>query len=159
MSGTNLDHLYLGILYLLQSDARHNTTREIGDRIGLSASAVGARIRKLEDGGVIKGYHPTVDYEKTGFEHHLLVTGTAPFARRDEIVSNVRQVSGVANIRKMLTDERNIVVEIIARTRSELKQTVEGLHETDLSVERMDIIEDEITQPFDHVGKSVVESE
>lgn len=159
MEERHLDRLDLGILYLLQSDARHNTTQAIGDRIGLSASAVGMRIRNLEDEGVIKGYHPTVDYEKTGFEHHILVTGTAPFEERDEVVERIEGVTGVANIRKMLTDEQNIVVEIIGRTRPELKESIYGLHETGMSVEEVNIIEDEIIQPFDHVGKDVTSSE
>lgn len=159
MTETQLDRIDLGILYLLQSNARHHTTEQIGEQVGLSASAVGTRIRTLEDEGIIKGYHPTVDYEKTGFEHHLLVSGTAPFEHRSEVVDNVREVGGVAHIRKMLTDEQNIVVEIIGRTRAELKQTVHGLHQAGLSVERMDIIEDEITQPFDHIGKEIVRSD
>lgn len=159
MEETQLDRLDLGILYLLQSDARHNTTQAIGEQIGLSASAVGMRIRNLEDNGVITGYHPTVDYEKTGFEHHVLVTGTAPFDQRDEVVERIEHVTGVANIRKMLTDQQNIVVEIIGRTRSELKESIYGLHEVGMSVDELNIIEDEITQPFDHVGKSVVDAE
>jgi len=159
MTETQLDEIDLGILYLLQSNARHNTTAEIGSQVGLSASAVGTRIRKLEDNGVIKGYHPTVDYEKTGFEHHLLVSATAPFEQREAVVKELRSVTGVATIRKLLTDDQNIVVEIISRTRTELKTAIHELHQVGLSIEQMDLIEDEITQPFDHVGKSVVDSE
>lgn len=159
MTDTELDRIDLAILYLLQRNARHNTTEKIGDQVGLSASAVGTRIQTLEETGIIKGYHPTVDYEKTGFEHHLLVSATAPFEKRAEIVDEVRNVGGVSHVRKLLTDNQNIIVEVIGRTRTELEETIHGLHETGLSVDRMDIIEDEITQPFDHVGKSVVESE
>jgi len=159
MTDTELDRINLGILYLLQSNARHNTTEEIGEQVGLSASAVGTRIRTLEEKGIIKGYHPTVDYEKTGFEHHLLVSGTAPFDQREEVISKVRNVSGVSFIRKLLTDEQNVIIEVIGRTRPELTNTLYELHQTGLSVDRMDIIEDEITQPVDHVGNSVVESE
>lgn len=42
-----------GILYLLQENARTNTTKRIGEPVGVSSSAVGNRIQKLEERGVI----------------------------------------------------------------------------------------------------------
>jgi Lrp/AsnC family transcriptional regulator, leucine-responsive regulatory protein len=54
------------ILAELQADARL-TMAELGRRVHLSQPAVTERVRKLEDGGVIRGYRAVVDAGKLGF--------------------------------------------------------------------------------------------
>ena len=49
------DRIDWKIMELLQRDARMTNT-EIGKTVGLSQPAVTARIRALEDAGVIEGY-------------------------------------------------------------------------------------------------------
>ena len=53
------------ILEILQSDARISNA-EIARQIGLAASAVLERIRKLEDRGVIEGYSTRIDPRQVG---------------------------------------------------------------------------------------------
>ncbi|MBW8844739.1 MAG: Lrp/AsnC family transcriptional regulator [Burkholderiales bacterium] len=54
------------ILAELQADARL-TMAELGRRVHLSQPAVTERVRKLEDGGVIRGYRAIVDGGKLGY--------------------------------------------------------------------------------------------
>jgi Lrp/AsnC family transcriptional regulator, leucine-responsive regulatory protein len=54
------------ILAELQADARL-TMAELGRRVHLSQPAVTERVRKLEDGGVIRGYRAVVDAGKLGY--------------------------------------------------------------------------------------------
>jgi Lrp/AsnC family transcriptional regulator, leucine-responsive regulatory protein len=54
------------ILSLLQQDARL-TYAEIGTHVGLAASSVHDRIRKLERAGVIRAYRADVDLERAGY--------------------------------------------------------------------------------------------
>ena len=54
------------ILSLLQGDARLPYA-EIGTQVGLAASSVHDRIRKLERAGVIRAYRADVDLERTGY--------------------------------------------------------------------------------------------
>jgi Lrp/AsnC family leucine-responsive transcriptional regulator len=54
------------ILSLLQGDARL-TYAEIGTQVGLAASSVHDRIRKLERAGVIRAYRADVDLERAGY--------------------------------------------------------------------------------------------
>jgi Lrp/AsnC family leucine-responsive transcriptional regulator len=61
-----LDDINQDLIDLLQRDARMSY-RELGEAIGLSAPAVAERVRKLEESGIITGYHATVDYEAVGF--------------------------------------------------------------------------------------------
>ncbi|PSP52404.1 hypothetical protein BRC67_04665 [Halobacteriales archaeon QH_3_68_24] len=59
----DLDNVDRGILYMLQEDARNTTSEDIADKTGVSASTIRNRLERLEDDGVIRGYHPEIDYE------------------------------------------------------------------------------------------------
>jgi Lrp/AsnC family leucine-responsive transcriptional regulator len=60
-----LDPIGLKILSVLQEDARM-PLRLIGKKVGLSAPAVSERMRKLEENGIIKGYHARIAPEAVG---------------------------------------------------------------------------------------------
>ncbi|HEX2295316.1 MAG TPA: AsnC family transcriptional regulator, partial [Actinomycetota bacterium] len=53
------------IVALLERDARL-TYGEVGKRVGLAASSVHDRVRKLEKAGVLRGYRADVDFEAVG---------------------------------------------------------------------------------------------
>jgi len=55
-----LDDTNLRLLVELQADARLSLA-ELGRRIGLSSPAVAERIQRLQDAGVIRGYHADLD--------------------------------------------------------------------------------------------------
>ncbi len=67
-----LDATDLRIVRELQADAR-TSLAELGRRVGLSAPAVADRVQRLEETGVITGYHAAVDPEALGFPLTLLV--------------------------------------------------------------------------------------
>lgn len=60
-----LDDVDWRILLALQDDGR-TPYAELGRRVGLSSPAMIERVRKLEDAGVIKGYHAEVDAARAG---------------------------------------------------------------------------------------------
>jgi Lrp/AsnC family transcriptional regulator, leucine-responsive regulatory protein len=60
-----LDDVGWRLLYELQENARLSYT-ELGRRLGLTAPAVAERVRRLEDSGVVTGYHAHVDLAKVG---------------------------------------------------------------------------------------------
>ncbi len=60
-----MDEKDLQILSILQIDARAGNA-EISRRVGLAASAVHERIRKLEQRGVLRGFHARLDPEAMG---------------------------------------------------------------------------------------------
>lgn len=60
-----LDEIGWRIVRELQENARLSFA-ELGRRVGLSIPAVTERVRKLEDAGIITGYHAEINAEKIG---------------------------------------------------------------------------------------------
>lgn len=67
-----IDGLDRRIIAELQIDARLSLA-ELGRRVNLSAPAVADRIQRLEEAGVITGYHAAVDPSSAGFPVTVLV--------------------------------------------------------------------------------------
>ena len=61
-----LDPTNVTLLAELQGDARL-TLAELGRRVGLSSPAVAERLQRLQDAGVITGYHAAVDPRAIGY--------------------------------------------------------------------------------------------
>ena len=61
-----LDDIGWHILQELQENARLSFA-ELGRRVGLSIPAVTERVHRMEDAGIITGYHADVNPEKVGF--------------------------------------------------------------------------------------------
>lgn len=61
-----LDPTGLKLLRALQTDARLSFS-ELGRRVNLSTPAVSERVRRMEDAGLILGYHAAVDAAKLGW--------------------------------------------------------------------------------------------
>ncbi len=70
-----LDKFDLAILSELQTDGRLTNT-ELASRVGLSAAPCWRRVRALEEGGFIKGYHAEIDRNRIGL-------GVLAFVRLD----------------------------------------------------------------------------
>ena len=97
-----LDTVDRTILAELQADGRLSLA-ELGRRAGLSPAAVGDRVRRLEDSGVIIGYRALVDPRALGYALTAIVRvrpaprqlpKVAELARRTPEVVECRRVTG-----------------------------------------------------------------
>lgn len=157
MSTENLDTIDKGILYLLQENARGNTTKGIGQKLGLSASTIGTRINRLEDRGVIEGYNPVINYERAGFDHHYVVECTVPLEECDQYIEEiVEEVDGVVNVRKFYTAEENLVLEVVGTNKRSFEDSMRDLRELDIQLDRFEIVDREVSKPFSHFGRQAV---
>jgi Lrp/AsnC family transcriptional regulator, leucine-responsive regulatory protein len=73
----DLDAISWKILEALQQNARISFA-ELGRIIGLSTPAVAERVHRLEEAGVITGYHASLDSTKIGVPIRILVRLTIP---------------------------------------------------------------------------------
>jgi Lrp/AsnC family leucine-responsive transcriptional regulator len=92
--GLQIDTVGWGLLRRLQEDARVSF-RQLGEAIGLTAPAAAERVRRLEDAGIITGYHAALDLGKVGlpimaFVH--LTSNAQQSVRFREVVPNISEV-------------------------------------------------------------------
>lgn len=149
----NLDDVDRGILHLLQKEARHTTAQDIAATVGVSASTVRNRISDLEESGVIRGYHPEIDYERAGFPLQTIFVITAPPKERKKAVEDLLDVKGVVDVREMLTGKRNVHVEVVGMSTQDIVRITDAIHALDLSIESSEILRQRRMQPFDHFGQ------
>ena len=100
-----LDATDLRILDILQHDAR-TSNAEIARQIALAPSAVFQRIRKLEDSGVIRGYHARID--PAALELGLLAfvaVQTTEGARAKETADLLAAIPEVVEVHRVVGDD------------------------------------------------------
>jgi len=94
---TSLDGFDRAILVVLAEDARISVT-ELARRIGLSKSPTQARLRRLENSGIILGYRALLDPIRLGLDHVAFVevrlsdTREAALSAFNEAVARVPEI-------------------------------------------------------------------
>lgn len=72
-----LDDIGWQLLGLLQEHARLSF-KELGQRVGLAPSSVAERIHRMEEAGILLGYHAEIDLEKVGFSVMAFIRMSTP---------------------------------------------------------------------------------
>ncbi|KAF1027575.1 MAG: DNA-binding transcriptional activator DecR [Pseudomonas sp.] len=66
MAKIKIDAIDRRLLAALQKDARLSSA-DLAERVSLSASPCWRRVKRLEEEGVVRGYHASIDAEKLGY--------------------------------------------------------------------------------------------
>ena len=148
MTLEGLDDLDRQILHALQQNARKTSSGTIGEEAGVSASTVRNRIQRLEDDGILTGYHADVDYERAGYQLHTLIVCTAPVREREELAAAALDVPGVVHVKEIMTGEENVHVSAVGTNSDDLSRIGRDLDELGLLVVDEDIIRNEHTGPY-----------
>lgn len=148
MKNGELDELDKRILYELQRDARNTSSGDIAGVADVSASTVRNRIHRLEDEGIIRGYHPDVDYEEAGFLLYTKLICTAPIDEREELAKRALGVPGVAAVREVMTGDRNVYINAVGRDHDDLSRIGRELNELGLDIADEQLIRNEYVCPF-----------
>jgi DNA-binding Lrp family transcriptional regulator len=148
MRDGELDAVDRSILYYLQQDARRTSSSDIAERLDLSPSTVRTRINKLEDSGIIRGYHLDIDYDLAGYPLYTKIICTASVTERDTLADRAREVHGVTAVREIMTGKRNVYVNAIGRTHDDLNRIATELDALGLDVVDEQIIRDEYVCPY-----------
>jgi Lrp/AsnC family leucine-responsive transcriptional regulator len=106
-----LDGIAWKILELLQQNARQ-TFAELGRQVGLSTPAAAERVRRLEEAGVITGYHASLNIAKLGAPIRIMVRLT--ISGGDLMVSRaVKAIQNMTEIRRChrITGDESFIIE------------------------------------------------
>jgi DNA-binding Lrp family transcriptional regulator len=148
METVELDEVDKKILYELQKDARATSSSDIAAELDISSSTVRNRIHRLEEEGVIRGYHIDIDYEKAGYPLFTKIICSAPISEREELADEARQVEGVTAVREIMTGQRNVYVNAIGRSHDDLSRVGRDLSDLGLTVVDEQLIRDEYYCPY-----------
>ncbi|WP_436907954.1 Lrp/AsnC family transcriptional regulator [Halosimplex marinum] len=148
----DLDDVDRGILHALQENAREATAAEMAEAVDVSASTVRNRIDRLESTGVVRGYHPDIDYERAGFQLHVFAVCRAPPAERSAVAAELLELSGVVRVRELLTGTENLHVEAVATDSAAVDDLLAEITELGIEIGSSDIVKTEHVQPFNHFG-------
>jgi Lrp/AsnC family leucine-responsive transcriptional regulator len=122
-----IDDLNWNILEELQKNARLSTT-EIGRRVGLSAPAVADRIEKMEELGIIKGYHTSLDYDKLDLTIRAFILFKNTNLKHPELINLVNSIPEVSEWHT-ITGNYAVLLEIATGTSDRLARIIEQLEE------------------------------
>jgi Lrp/AsnC family leucine-responsive transcriptional regulator len=124
-----LDERDLEIVAALQEDARA-TYADVAQRVGLSASSVHHRVRKLEQAGVIRGYRAIVDPGALGLLITALVAAT-PFDPQQPDDLPERLLADFPEVEDCLSvaGEANYILKVRTRTTADLEELIRRLRE------------------------------
>lgn len=121
-----LDETGWRLLVELQKNARISFT-ELGDRVGLTSPAVAERVRRMEESGVISGYHARIDYAKVGLPVMAVVRLTE--------VGGVSCATAAAAVEKMpeviecirTTGDDSMVLKVVASSIDHLTRVLDEI--------------------------------
>jgi Lrp/AsnC family transcriptional regulator, leucine-responsive regulatory protein len=123
-----LDERDLEIIAALQDDGRA-TYADIGQRVGLAASSVHDRVRKLERLGAIRGYRAVVDPEAVGlFVTALIAVTPLDPTQPDDLPDRVRDFPEVEDCLSV-AGEANYVLKVRTKTTGHLEELIRRLRE------------------------------
>ncbi len=111
------------LLALLQADARLSYS-ELGRQVGLSVTAVIDRIRRLEDVGLITGYHTDLSREKLGLTVLAFVRLKTEPERYPAVLALVESLPAVLECHHV-TGEESFVMKIVVQTVAQLEPLIE----------------------------------
>jgi Lrp/AsnC family transcriptional regulator, leucine-responsive regulatory protein len=105
-----LDAISWKILESLQHNARLSFA-ELGRKAGLSTPATAERVRRLEEAGVITGYHASVDTAKLGIPIRVLVRLTIPGGdlQVSRTVVAIKELSEISRCHRITGDESFVI--------------------------------------------------
>ena len=115
MAASTIDDLDRSILAILQEEGRI-TNVELASRVGLTAPPCLRRMRALEEGGVIRGYHAELDPAALGYTIMVFALVSLRSQAEDDLRAFESHVATLPEIREchMLNGEIDFILKIVA---------------------------------------------
>ncbi len=120
-----LDDIDRRVLAHLAADGRASMA-DLGRAVGLSRTAVLARVQRLERAGVIRGYRADVDLPGTPAAHRARV---GIVVRTTDVAGYVRRLSAMPGVLEIesVTGEYDLMVLVTAPSARELDAVLDGI--------------------------------
>jgi len=111
-----LDNIDRRLLAELQSEGRV-TNVDLARRVGLTAPPCLRRVRALEEGGVIRGYHAELDPSKLGFAITVFAMVSLRSQAEEDLRAFEEHIKDLPDVREchMLNGEIDFILKIVSK--------------------------------------------
>ncbi|MGY1692684.1 Lrp/AsnC family transcriptional regulator [Geodermatophilus sp. SYSU D01105] len=120
--GQQLDALDLAVLAALTEQPRAGVL-ELSRRLGVARATVQARLRRLEESGVVTGYGPDVDLAAAGYGVQAFVTLEIAQGALEEVTADLRAIPGVLEAHAT-TGSGDVLCRVAAESHGALQETL-----------------------------------
>ncbi len=120
-----LDQVGWRLLFELQQDARLSFA-ELGRRVGLSLPAAAERVRRMEEAGLITGYHAALNLPQVGFPVMAFIRIMTTSDRYPAITVLVNKLPAVLECHH-LTGTDSFIVKVVAASIPDLEGLITQL--------------------------------
>ena len=120
-----LDGIGKKIVNVLQKSARISFS-DLGRKVGLSTPAVTERVRKLEDAGVLLGYHAVINAAKVGLSVTAFIHITTSSQNYPKILSVINTLEQVLECHH-ISGEESFIMKVIVPSVTHLESLVKQL--------------------------------
>lgn len=124
-----LDALDSALLSMLASEPRLPIL-ELASRLKVARNTVQARMKRLEESGVVRGYPPNINLAQLGFAVHAFVGIETDQNKMDAIIEALRAYPHVLEVHAT-TGRADLLVRIAAQTQQELLGIIQQVHRID----------------------------
>ena len=121
-----LDDTGWQLLRALQQNARLSYS-ELGQRVGLSSPAVAERIHRMEDAGIIIGYHAEINRSKLGYPITAIIRmSTSPGDQCTRFATFVQDIPEVLDCYRV-TGSDSLIMKVMASSVEHLESLIDRL--------------------------------
>ena len=154
-----IDEVDERILYYLTAEARHTSAPDIADEVDLAPPTVRNRISRLEESGVIVGYHAHVNYERADGRLTNLFICTTSATRRQELAQRALDVPGVVNVREIMTGQGDLRIKAVGTDTDDITRIARDITDLGIRIDDEGLIHREYFRPYVQFGAKQEEAE
>jgi hypothetical protein len=75
------------------------------------------------------------------------------------MMDGIMEVAGIVSVRELLTNKESLSLEVVGRTSEDIEETLESLDSLGVDIERMEMMKQERTNPYNHFGEEFANEE
>lgn len=147
-----LDEIDRHTIYALMADARNKSAPTIAEEENVSPGTIRNRIDRLEELGIITGYHAHIDFERVDGRLTNLFICNAPVENRETVAKRVRSVPGVIKVRELMSGRMNLHVLTVGENTADLRRISRALAEIGIDIQDEVLVQNESFQPYAPFG-------
>jgi len=149
-----LDDIDRRIIHALMRNARDTSATEIAEQVSVSGATVRNRIARLEDSGIIEGYHPTIDFERADDALLNLFLCHVNFDGIERVAAQLGTIPSVVAVRELMGGQTNLHVLVVGEDTGDLRRIGQEISKYGVEIKDEFLVERQMRFPYSPYGPS-----